>query len=212
MPMTNELRSSYIQRAGVTPQQIDEFVGELPVHEGSVQALGLSKPEVDQTHDDIRQVLADVAIIAAKYSAMAQRRAAAAQPDELEIDRGYLDELLADEYALVNPFGEELGKAHIVDGILSGRIEYSGMGRAGFEPTDQTLHLYGDTALARGDYRLRARGRARHVQTGELARQRLSGEYRITNTYVLREGRWQAVRSQMTRVPPNQRVTFTSNI
>src|SRR5947209_1417326 len=35
MPMQDEQRRAYLQRAGVSQQQIDQTVGDLPIHEGS---------------------------------------------------------------------------------------------------------------------------------------------------------------------------------
>jgi hypothetical protein len=210
MPMTKEHRRTYLQRAGATQQQIDEFVGELPLHEASVRARGLSRPDAERARGGIRQVLADAAIIAGKYSAIAQkdqRGVAAVQRKEIEEDRRFLDELFADEYTLVTPFGEKQDKAQIIDAMLNGSIQYSGMGSAGFEATNQSLQLHGDTAVATGEYSMRARGRARKIETGEVFHQDLGGNYRITNTYVFRNNRWQATHSQMTRIPSEQ--TFT---
>jgi ketosteroid isomerase-like protein len=208
MPMTNDHRRKSIQQAGATQQQIDEFVGELPLHEGSLRARGLSRPDADRARTGIRQVLADAAIIAGKYSAIAQNGGAAVPPDERENDRKFLNELFADEYMLVNPFGEQQDKARIIEAMLNGGIQYGGMGSAGFQATKQTLQVHGDTAVATGDYRLRARGRAKSLDTGEVFQQDLGGTYRITNTYVFRDNRWQAAHSQMTQVPAKQKFTL----
>jgi hypothetical protein len=207
VPMNDEQRRAYLERAGVTQQQIEETVGELPVHQESLQAHGVAPDQADQARASIRQVLADAAIIAAKYSAIArggQQAAAPAGPDEVEADRQYLDELFADEYTLMNPFGEEQDKAHIIDAMVKGMIQYDGMGSAGFEALGQSLHVYGDTAVATGDYRMQGSGRAQNTATGEVFQQDLSGTYQITNTYVRRNNRWQAVKSQMTQEPPDR--------
>jgi hypothetical protein len=211
MPMTNEHRRNYLQRAGTTQQHIDEFVGDLPLHETSVKAKGLSRPDAERARSGIRQVLADVAIIAAKYSAITgdQPGQAQVQPDERERDRQFLDELLAEEYTLANPLGEEQHKAEIIDGVLNGTIQYSGMGSAGFEAKSQSLQVHGDTAVATGEYEMKARARAKHVDTGEVVHHDVSGSYQITNSYVFRDNRWQATRSQMTQKPPDQKVTLS---
>jgi Domain of unknown function (DUF4440) len=210
MPMTNEHRRNSLQRAGATQQQIDEFVGDLPVQEASVRAKGLSRPDTERARSGIRQVLADVAIISAKYSAVTRDGAGQAQvpPDELANDRKFLDELLAEEYTLVNHLGEEQNKAQIIDGVLNGTIQYSGMGSAGFQAKKQSLQLHGDTAVATGEYEMKARGRAKHVDTGEVVDHDLSGSYQITNSYVFRNNRWQAARSQMTQIPSEQKITL----
>lgn len=210
MPMTNEHRRNSLQRAGATQQQIDEFVGDLPLHEATLRAGKVSRPDAERARSGIRQVLADVAIISAKYSAVTQDGPGQpnAQPDEVENDRQFLDELLAEEYTLVNPFGEEQDKAQIIDGVLNGTIQYSGMGRGGFEAKSQSLQVHGDTAVATGEYEMKARGRAKHKDTGEVVHHDLSGSYQITNSYVFRDNRWQAARSQMTQIPADQRITL----
>jgi hypothetical protein len=207
--MTAEQRHASLQRAGVTQEQIDETVGELPVHDASRQAHGVSRGDAESARTSIRQVLADVAIIAAKYSTAAKgdKGAAAVDPAEVERDRQHLDELFAEEYTLLTPFGEEQSKAQVVDAILSGAIQYDGMGRAGFEAVSRELRVHGDAATVIGDHRMRATGAAKHLQTGETFQQDLGGSYRITNNYVFRGGRWQASHSQMTKVPAEQ--TFT---
>jgi hypothetical protein len=206
MPMTKEHRRKSLERAKATQKQIDEFVGELPVHEGSIRARGLSRQDAEHARSGIRQVLADVAIIAGKYSAVAQG-GDAVPAEERENDRKFLDELFADEYTLANPLGEEHAKARIIEGMLNGGIQYSGLGRDGFEAKKQSLQVHGDTAVAVGEYRMQAQGRAKHKETGEVFQQDLGGTYKITNTYVFRDNRWQATRSQMTRIPAEK--TFT---
>jgi Domain of unknown function (DUF4440) len=225
MPMTNDQRRAYLQRAGVTQEQIDETVGELPIQEDTVQALQLSRADAErargaaeQARGGIRQVLADAAIISAKYSAVAQasavaraneRGAGAVDPDEVVTDSRILDELFADEYTLFNACGDALDRAQVTDAMLKGMIQFDGMGRAGFEAISQSLQVRGDTAVATGDYQLEATGQARNTETGEVYRQDLRGLHRVTNTYVFRNNRWQATHTQMTRVPADRNWRFT---
>jgi ketosteroid isomerase-like protein len=214
MPMTDEHRRAYLQRAGVTQKQIDETVGELPIHEPTLQELGVARDDAELARGAIRQVLADAALISAKYSAVAQareREAAAVDPDELETDRKNLDELFADEYTLFNACGDVLTKAQVIDAMLKGIIHFDGMGRAGFEAVSQSLRVYGDTAVVTGDWRLGAKGEARKVETGEEFEYDLHAPHRITNTYFLRDNRWQAAHSQMTRLSPDRDWTFALN-
>lgn len=211
MALNDDQRAEYLRRARVTQQQIDETVGELPVHQGSIQERGISAADADVTRSGLRRVLADTAIIAAKYNALAQDgELDQVDPAEVEADRGHLEELFADEYTLMNPFGEEHDKARIIDGMVHGTISYDGMGQAGFEALGQTLQIHGDTAVAKGDYRMSASGRAKHAESGETFQQDVSGTYRITNTYVFRDNRWQAAATQMTHLPPEPGFTLTS--
>lgn len=207
MPMTDEQRRAYLQRAGVTQQQIDETVGELPIHEPTLQELGVARDDAERTRGAIRQVRADATLIAAKYSAVAQareREAAPVDPDELETDRRYLDELYADEYTLFNSSGHALTKAQVLDAMLKGTIRFDGWGRAGYEAVSHSLRVYGDTAVVTGDWRLGAKGRAINTETGEEYWQDLRGLRRITSIYGLRDNQWKAVHSQMTRVPADR--------
>jgi len=211
MPMTDEQRRAYLQRAGVTQEQIDETVGELPIHEGTLQEQGLSRADAERARAGIHQVMADATIISAKYSAgvdAMERGAAAVDPDELETDRRMLDDLFADEYTLFNGSGDALNKEQVTAAMLGGMIHFDGMGRAGFEAVNQALRVYGDTAVVTGDWQLQATGRAKDTETGEVFEQDLRGLRRITNTYFLRDDVWQAGHSQMTRVPRDRNWRF----
>jgi len=212
MPMQDEQRRAYLKRAGVTQQQIDQTVGELPLHEGSFAARGLSREQAEQTRAAIRQVIADAAIIAAKYSAIT-KQTANAEPDAAEVaaDRGHLEELFAVEYLLHNPFGAVEDRDHVIDAMLRGMISYDGMGSRGFSAVSQSLQVHGDVAVASGDYSLRASSRAKDAATGEVYQQDVGGNYRITSTYVHRDGRWQATVTQMTTVPAQQKFSLTSD-
>jgi hypothetical protein len=212
VPMTDEQRQAYLQRAGISQQQVNETVGQLPIDQASLQAHGVTPDQADQARTAISQVQGDAVIIAAKYSTIAQASdltAAAAAPAEVEADRGYLDELFADEYTLTNPFGEHLNKAQIIDGMVTGTIRYNGMGSAGFEAQGQSLRVYGDSAVAIGNYQLQASGRAQNTQTGEVLQQSLSGTYQVTNTYVYRNNQWQATNTQMTQGPAQRALTLS---
>jgi len=210
MPMQDEHRRAYLKRAGVTTQQIDQTVGDLPIHEGSYQAPGVSADRAQKIRGALRQVIGDASIIAAKYSAIAQgEKAEAVDAAELTADRQHLEELFAPEYQLHNPFGAMEDREHVVEAILKGMISYDGMGSRGFEAFHQSLQILGDSAVVTGDYRLKAHGRAKRIEGGEVFQQDLAGTYRITNTYVLRDGRWQALTSQMTEVPEDPKFVLT---
>jgi hypothetical protein len=210
MPMQAEQRRAYLELAGVTPEQIEQTVGDLPIVEVSYRARGLARERALSVRDAIRQVLADAAIIAAKYSALRKAdRLNTVDADEVATDRRHLEELFATEYALHNPFTDVGNREQIIDGMLTGMISYDGMGSQGFEAVSQSLQVHGDSAVAIGDYRLRARGRAKDLQTGRVYEQDLGGMYRINNTYVHRDNRWQAVLSQMTALPAERKFVLT---
>ena len=213
MPMQDEQRRAYLERAGVSQRQIDETVGDLPINEDSFVSHGLTRAQAEQAQAAIRQVLADATIISAKYSTIAQTTgqevAATVDAKEMAADRAHLNELFAEEYALTNPYGEVQDRAHVVDAMVKGMIHWDGLGQAGFEATGQTLHVHPGTATAIGEYRMKASSQAKNTQTGEAFRQDVSGTYRITNTYVFRHDRWQAATSQMTSIPEERSFVLT---
>jgi hypothetical protein len=208
VPMTDEQRTEYLERAGVSRQQIDETVGELPIHAETLRASNVTPAQAEQARAAIHQVLADAAIITAKYNALVAA-STTADASEVDRDRRQLGELFADEYTLMNPFGEEQDKAHVVEAMVRGMIHYDGMGRAGFEAHAQSLRVYGDSAVVIGDYQMRASSEAQNAQTGEAYQQDISGNYRITNNYVFRDNRWQAASTQMTQQPVQPAFTLT---
>jgi len=212
MPMHDEQRRAYLQRAGVTAEQISQTVGELPIHEATFRTPGMTRERAEQIRRAIRPVIGDASIIAAKYSAVARGKdTEAPKPDEVEEDRRHLEELFAPEYTLHNPFGAVEDRRHVIDAMLSGMIDYDGMGRRGFESVKQSLQILGDSAVVVGFYRMSARGRAKNLDTGRVYQQDLSGNYQISNTYVHRDGRWQTLASQMTTVPTDPGFVLTND-
>jgi hypothetical protein len=210
MPMQDEHRRAYLKRAGVTTQQIDQTVGDLPIHEASYRAPGVSADRAGQIRDSLRQVIGDASIIAAKYSAIAGGEPAASiSAAEQATDQRHLEELFAPEYQLHNPFGAVEDREHVIEAMLKGMISYDGMGGRGFESVHQSLQILGDSAIVTGDYRLRASSRATRIETGEVFQKDLDGTYRITTTYALRDGLWQAISTQMTRVPEDRQFVLT---
>lgn len=64
---------------------------------------------------------------------------------------------------------------------------------------DETVRVYGDAAVTSGRVLVRNQNRG-----GEVVAQS-----RYTNTYTRRQGRWQIVASQWTRIPPQERAAIT---
>lgn len=210
MPMQDEQRRAYLERTGVTPQQIDQTVGELPIHEATYRVPHMTTERAEGIRRRIRQVIGDASIIAAKYSAAAKGSGTMPDAEEIAADRRHLEELFVPEYTLHNPFGAVEDRSHVIEAMLTGMIDYDGMGSRGFEAVRQSLQILGDSAVAAGDYRLSASSRAKNLDTGQVYQQDLGGTYRISNTYVNRDGRWQAITTQMTTVPEHQRFVLTT--
>ena len=96
------------------------------------------------------------------------------------------ERLHADDYELIPPGGGRLPRADYLGMIASGEIRYSV-----FEPADEVrVRLYERTAILRYQARI----------VGEFSRATDEGLFWHTDSYELRDGRWQAVWSQATRI------------
>jgi ketosteroid isomerase-like protein len=98
-----------------------------------------------------------------------------------------LERLHADDFQLINPGGQELSKRAYIGGIEGGMIEY----RLWEVDSPVDVRLYGDAAVIR--YRALIEIA---VQGDPQPRQ----SFWHTDVYERRDGRWQAVWSQATRV------------
>jgi len=99
-----------------------------------------------------------------------------------------LERILADEYIAVGGNGSSSSKAQSIEGLKADKstYEYS-------TPYDMDFRFYGDTVVVIG--RTKEKGKA---QNGS----EFSVEYRWTDVFVKRKGRWQCVAAQVARVPP----------
>ena len=100
-------------------------------------------------------------------------------------DTAALDRIYADDYTLVNMSGAVTTKAQRLAAIKSGELKYESIS------VDQVnIRSYGDTAVVtdRATVKLQDKG------------QDLSGQYRVTLTFVKIKGAWQLVAAQNTRI------------
>lgn len=94
--------------------------------------------------------------------------------------------LHADNYQLITPGGATLSKQDYLGQIESGALDYRV-----FEPeSEMAVRCYGHAAVVR--YRVR-------IEVG-FGDQRDADQFWHTDLYELRDGRWQAVWSQATRI------------
>ncbi|HEY8656994.1 MAG TPA: nuclear transport factor 2 family protein [Candidatus Limnocylindria bacterium] len=94
--------------------------------------------------------------------------------------------LHSDDYQLITPGGQTLSKEDYVGGIASGALVYGV-----FEPaSDIAVRLFASAAAVRYQARIEVR----------FAGHRDSGLFWHTDIYEIRDGRWQAVWSQATRI------------
>jgi ketosteroid isomerase-like protein len=103
-------------------------------------------------------------------------------------DAAPLERILADEYIAVSGNGGSYGKAQSIEGLKNdtATYEYS-------TPYDMDFRFYGDSVVVIG--RTKEKGKA---QNGT----EFTVEYRWTDVFVKKNGRWQCVAAQVVRVPP----------
>jgi ketosteroid isomerase-like protein len=104
-------------------------------------------------------------------------------------DRKTFDDFFADDVIYTRSAGVTVDKAEILKNIgVRAAIEPE----ATFEADDFTVHPYGDTAVV--NFRL--------VMHNVLKGKAETAYFRNTGTFLKRNGRWQVVAWQATRVPP----------
>ena len=102
--------------------------------------------------------------------------AQSSRPDAKELERLY-----ADEFTAINASGQVLNKAETIAGRVSGRsIAQS------YEVDEVTIQIYGDMAIAKTATRIEANT--------------LSGKFRHLRVFIKREGRWQILVTQVTKI------------
>lgn len=108
----------------------------------------------------------------------------------LAADAAALDRIQADDYVAIPNIGTISTKAEIMADVRRGVFRYSRM-----EHSEITVRLYGITGVVVG----------RTVNEGRRGDRDVSGDFRYTRVYVKRNGRWQAVLAQYTRISlPNK--------
>lgn len=100
-------------------------------------------------------------------------------------DVAVLEKHTADEYILTDPSGETSNKKACMDAFKAKLYKFES-----FKDTDVKAMVYGDTAVLTGHSEMK----------GSVGGVDISGPYRFTRTYVRRDGRWQCVAEQMTKV------------
>jgi hypothetical protein len=96
-------------------------------------------------------------------------------------DAKELERLYADEFTAINAYGQVLNKAETITGRVSGRSVAQS-----YEVDEVTIQIYGDMAIAKTTTRIEANT--------------LSGKFRHLRVFINRDGRWQIVVTQMTKI------------
>lgn len=103
-------------------------------------------------------------------------------------DAAALERIEADDFSLTESDGKVTTKAEDVASIRNAKPPQPD---DSFDATDVKVRLYGDTAVLIGRVVLKYRNKGQLVEE----------QYRYTDTYLKRRGRWQVVASQLTRIP-----------
>src|SRR5262249_30288888 len=100
-------------------------------------------------------------------------------------DKAALDRILAADFIFTDDEGAVYDKAQYIEAATK-IIKVDS-----YDTDDNTVRVYGDTAVVTG------RWTGRMTIDGKDA----SGSFRYTDTFVKRQGRWQVIASQDTRIP-----------
>src|SRR5215831_4823874 len=98
------------------------------------------------------------------------------KPDAKELERLY-----ADEFTATNASGQVLNKAAVVAARVSGRISAQL-----YELDEVAIQIYGDIAIAKTSERIEGNT--------------VSGRFRHLRVFIKRDGRWQIIATQMTKI------------
>jgi|GEM_PF-467422 len=100
-------------------------------------------------------------------------------------DAAALERILAEEIMDTDPVGRPWTKAQSIAALKSGTMKATS-----WAMDDMKVHVYGDTAVVTG----------RTTLTGRFHGEDISGQYRWTDTFVRRDGRWQCVATHASRI------------
>lgn len=103
----------------------------------------------------------------------------------LAADAAALERMHADDYIAIPNIGSTTTKAEVMADVRRGIFRYSRM-----EHSEQSVRIHADTAIVVG----------RSSNDGRRGERDVSGDFRYTRIYARRDGRWQAVLSQYTRI------------
>jgi ketosteroid isomerase-like protein len=103
----------------------------------------------------------------------------------LKGDVATYDKLLADDYTSISVLGTTSNKAQILENIKSGRLKFEAI-----DVSDMKVRLYGDTALVNSVVNVK----------GHFGDADVSGQWRSVRVWVKRNGQWQSVSFQATRI------------
>ena len=132
------------------------------------------------------------AALAAEVDSAATVRSLTAQADAWDAaivrkDRAAVEANMADDFRQIDGDGDVEDKASFLEGILSPKLVIHP-----YTVEDFDVRLYGDVALLSGRTRM----------TGAYDGKPWSSHYRYVDVYARRNGRWQVVNVQISRIKP----------
>lgn len=101
-------------------------------------------------------------------------------------DPGALQKIEADNYVFTNPEGKITNKQDDVNDLKSGQAKYQSV-----ELSSLQAHVHGDTAIVTGHIAIKGTEKGKDI----------SGNYVFTDTFVKRNGTWEAVATQSNKLP-----------
>lgn len=102
-----------------------------------------------------------------------------------EGDIDFLERHMSEDYVGTFPDGTVHDKQSEIESVKSGAVKIVEMA-----PKEMTVRIYGKTAVITG---------RSHIQA-TVGGQEMSADFRFTDVWVVQQGEWQAVASQVTRI------------
>lgn len=102
-----------------------------------------------------------------------------------------INRIQAEEFEFTDPAGQIWTKARALESIRNGQLQVDS-----FEMSEFKIRIYGDTAVV--NFRV--------VWNGTFGEADISGPQRMTDIFVRRDGNWQCVASQATRIPAPRKI------
>lgn len=100
-------------------------------------------------------------------------------------DQAVIDRIAADDWLLTDPEGKLVEKAKSDADLKSGAITFES-----FHLDELKVRVFGETAIAYG----------LETEKSKYQGKDTSGQYRFTDVFIKRNGRWQAISTHLTRV------------
>jgi ketosteroid isomerase-like protein len=105
---------------------------------------------------------------------------------EVKADVAALGRILADEFVNYNEAGKQIDKSQTLAMFAGGQLQV-----AGGHSEDMRVRVYGDVSVVT----------MRYLQSGMEQGRPINGDLQIMDVFVRRDGRWQCVAEQATKVP-----------